>query len=105
MRSLQRLIGLSALALLCACVSTNQPAPVSAAAGLSAGSPATEPATVSVQTRATSRNNGECREEARTGSHFTSNRCMSKRQREEIRNQAQEWMRTGGDFGSTMTVH
>ena len=46
----------------------------------------------------------ECREETRTGTHFSRRRCMTRRDREEMRDQAQEWMRSGGVNGATMTV-
>ena len=108
MRSFQILFSLSALALLGACATMEPEAAVNASAGLTdtAGRP-TEASTSSVQAQSgsSSRNNRECREEAQTGSHFRTRRCISQREREEIRDQAQEWMRTGGNFGSTMIVN
>jgi hypothetical protein len=90
-------------------IAANVAAVAPAATGSNAGSdpasdPASDPVIIYVQPPPQSAPDVECREEARTGSHLSRQRCMSRREREEIRDQAQEWMRSGGINGATMTI-
>lgn len=103
-------------ALLCACASNQPvavpvanvaraPAPLAAAGGnASDREPVSDPVIIYVQPPPDNSNEIECRRESRTGSHLSRQRCMTRREREEIRDQAQEWMRSGGINGATMTV-
>lgn len=45
-----------------------------------------------------------CRREVLTGSHWPREVCMTRGRREEIREKAQEWYRTGGREGSPSVV-
>jgi hypothetical protein len=46
-----------------------------------------------------------CIKENRTNSYLPSNRCRTKRQRSEESDRAQEWMRSGGEFGSVNVLN
>ena len=104
------------LALILGACASNEPTAIPVAANVAAGAPgatgietassdaAGEPVIIYVQPPPEGRPEVECREEARTGSHFRRRNCMSRRERDEMRDQAQEWMRSGGVNGATMTV-
>lgn len=45
-----------------------------------------------------------CRDEVRVGSHWTRRRCFRRGDLERARQNAQEWLRTGGNSGSPTVV-
>jgi ABC-type uncharacterized transport system auxiliary subunit len=45
-----------------------------------------------------------CREETQVGTHFPRRRCFSRRRLEDIRRNAQDWLRSGGFEGAPTAV-
>ena len=111
MRTNGLIVSLFSALVLSACAS-NEPTPIPVAANVETAPPAvtggeagtSDPVIIYVQPPPEGRPEVECREENRTGSHFRRRNCMTQREREEMRDQAQEWMRSGGVNGATMTV-